>query len=139
MNAPKPTFTLLFLLLCSDISSHERVWSGHKTYFKSRKEKTSNACLKIYIYFPNTVQHFFFFSGQNFHRIMISGITEISTSAASKLCSLDTLIVASFPGHSQILFHSCMWRGEKPGEALVSILRHRLEMVDSVRNVDSFL
>ena len=37
--------------------------------------------------------------------------------------------LASSPGHSQILSHS---REEKLGEGLVSLLRHKLEMVDSV-------
>ena len=32
-----------------------------------------------------------------------------------------TCTLASFPGHSQILSHSC---GEKPGDGLVPILRH---------------
>ena len=38
-------------------------------------------------------------------------------------------ILASSPGHSQILSRSC---GEKSGEGLVPLLRHRPEMVDSV-------
>jgi len=37
--------------------------------------------------------------------------------------------LASSPGHSQILSHSC---GEKLGEGLGSKLRHGLEMVDPV-------
>ena len=37
--------------------------------------------------------------------------------------------IASSPGHSQILSRS---RGEKSGEGLVPLLRHRPEMVDSV-------
>jgi len=39
------------------------------------------------------------------------------------------VMLASSPGHSQILSHS---RGEKSGEGLGSKLRHRPEMVDSV-------
>ena len=38
-------------------------------------------------------------------------------------------ILASSPGHSQILSNS---RGEKSGEGLVPILRHVPEIVDSV-------
>ena len=38
-------------------------------------------------------------------------------------------MIASSPGHSQILSHS---RGEKSGEGLGSKLRHGPEMVDSV-------
>ena len=42
-------------------------------------------------------------------------------------------VVASSPGHSQILSRS---HGEKSGEGLVPILCHGPEIVDSVRNVD---
>ena len=40
------------------------------------------------------------------------------------------VLIAQSPGHSQILSHCC---GEKSGEGLGSLLRHGLEMVDSVR------
>ena len=39
------------------------------------------------------------------------------------------LLLASSPGHSQILFRS---RGEKLGEGLIPLLRHEPEMVDSI-------
>ena len=39
------------------------------------------------------------------------------------------ILLASSPGHSQILFCS---RGEKSGEGLGSLLRHGLKMVDMV-------
>ena len=42
------------------------------------------------------------------------------------------LLIASYPGHSQILSRS---RGEKSGEGLGSLLCHGPEMVDSVRTV----
>ena len=45
------------------------------------------------------------------------------------LLTIRTIVLASSPGHSQILSRS---RGEKSGEGLVPLLRHGPEMVDSV-------
>ena len=44
-------------------------------------------------------------------------------------CLEGSLVLASSPGHSQILSRSC---GEKSGEGLGAKLRHGPEMVDSV-------
>ena len=52
--------------------------------------------------------------------------SEIKPSRATVECNT---VLASSPGHSQILSRS---RGEKSGEGLVPLLRHRPEMVDSI-------
>ena len=92
MNAPKHTFTLLYLLLCSDISSHERVGSGHKTYSE-------------FINIPPIFRAKFSqnHNDQWYYRKFLR--VKFSWQAS---CAVWThSLVASSPGHSQILFHSC--------------------------------
>ena len=56
-------------------------------------------------------------------------IAEIDQVEVAAVHPRGSVILALFPGHSQILSRS---RGEKLGEGLVPILRHGPEMVDLV-------
>ena len=70
---------------------------------------------------PGSLPPFIFFVGAR---------GEPGNEARASLSKQQTAdLLASFPGHSQILSRS---RGEKSGEGLGAILRHGPEMVDSV-------